>query len=342
MNARPPRRLKLITKAALLRLAIVAAVFAAASAWMVTTMLSMPGKSHTGPLPPLTEEEEELREHLRLHVEHLARDIGPRNFAMFLNYSSAADYIAAQFASYGYKVEEQRFTVDGHPCRNIIAAHPGSDEIIVVGAHYDTVGASPGANDNASGVAALLELARRWRTVRCERTVRFVAFANEEPPHFQTDDMGSRVYARSCRERGDPIVAMLSLETIGYYSDTPGSQHYPLPLGLWYPSTGDFIAFVGNRRSRALVHTVIESFRRHTRFPSEGAALPEPIPGVGWSDHWSFWQEGYPALMVTDTAPFRYPHYHSPEDTPDKLDFDRYARVVAGLARVLEELAAAK
>jgi hypothetical protein len=173
--------------------------------------------------------------------------------------------------------------------------------------------------------------------------VRIVAFVNEEPPFFRTPNMGSLVYARRARARGERILAMLSLETIGWYSDVPGSQQYPLslPLGFIYPTTANFIAFVGNVRSRDLTRRALGSFRRHTAFPSEGAAVPAWIPGIGWSDHWAFWQLGYPAVMVTDTALYRYHHYHTESDTPDKVDYDRLARVVAGLERVVEQLAVA-
>src|SRR5262249_21271394 len=161
----------------------------------------------------------------------------------------------------------------------------------------------------------------------------------EEPPYFQTPAMGSAVYARRCRERGEKVVAMLGLETIGYYTDRPGSQRYPFPFGLFYPKTGDFVAFVGNTGSRALVHRAVAAFRAGAPFPSEGAAAPAALQGVGWSDHWSFWQEGYPAVMVTDTAPFRNPDYHTPRDVPDRLAYAPMARVVAGLVRVVEALA---
>lgn len=151
--------------------------------------------------------------------------------------------------------------------------------------------------------------------------------------------MGSVVYAKRCRERNENVVGMLSLETIGCYSDAKGSQKYPAPFNLFFPSRGNFIGFVGNRGSKRFVRDVVKSFRRHTKFPSEGVAAPERITGIGWSDHWAFWQQGYPGLMVTDTAPFRYVHYHEPTDTPDKIDYDRTARVVAGMARVVTELA---
>jgi Zn-dependent M28 family amino/carboxypeptidase len=198
---------------------------------------------------------------------------------------------------------------------------------------------APGANDNGTGVAAMLALARRFSGQKPRRTLRFVAFANEEPPHFQTAEMGSVVYAQRSRERSENVVAMLSLETLGYYDDAQGSQVYPPPIGLFYPSTGNFVGFVSNVSSRKLLRDVVGDFRSHTRFPSEGAALPAVIPGVGWSDHWAFWQAGYPALMVTDTAPFRYPHYHTGADTPDKIDYERLARVVAGLERSIRRLA---
>jgi Zn-dependent M28 family amino/carboxypeptidase len=182
-------------------------------------------------------------------------------------------------------------------------------------------------------------MARLLGSQRLARTVRLVAFVNEEPPFFLTGDMGSRFYARRSRERSEKIVAMFSLETIGYYSDAKGSQHYPFPFSLFYPNTANFIGFVSNISSRDLVRQSIASFRQHTAFPSQGAAAPGWMTGIGWSDHWSFWREGYPAIMVTDTALFRYAHYHTPEDTPDKIDYARTARVILGLARVIAELA---
>jgi Zn-dependent M28 family amino/carboxypeptidase len=162
-----------------------------------------------------------------------------------------------------------------------------------------------------------------------------VLFVNEEPPHFKTVRMGSLVYAKRLRQSGEQVLGMLSLETLGYYSDAEGSQHYPPPLGLLYPQRGNFIAFVGLTSSRAFVRETIGSFRAHTPFPSEGGTAPGFIQGVDWSDHWSFEQVGIPALMVTDTAPFRYPHYHTHADRPQAIDHDRLARVVDGLADVI-------
>ncbi len=304
-------------------------------------MMKMPGHSHTGPLPPLTTEEVQLRDRLRGHVTVLAEEIGERNTRRYRALRQAADYIATRFREAGLEVREEPYRVDDKEVVNLAvevkgAIHP--DEIVVIGAHYDTVPGSPGANDKGSGVAALLELARLFAHKKPERTVRFVAFVNEEPPYFQPDGMGSRVYARHARERGEKIVAMLSLETIGWYSDQPKSQHYPPPFNLFYPDTGNFIGFVGDLGSRALLYRAIGTFRATTQFPSEGLAAPGWIQGIGWSDHWSFRQEGYPAVMVTDTAPFRYHFYHEAEDTPEKLDYGRMARVVAGIERVVAEL----
>ena len=185
----------------------------------------------------------------------------------------------------------------------------------------------------------MLEVARLLRDSNPGHTIRFVAFVNEEPPSFLGETMGSLVYARRIKERGDNVLAMLSLETIGYYSDVKGSQQYPAPFNLFYPDTGNFIGFVGDLGSRELVRRAIKTFRQTTKFPSEGLAAPVGTPGVGWSDHWSFWQVGYPAIMLTDTAPFRYPHYHQSSDTPDKIDYDRMARVVLGVSKVVAELA---
>jgi Zn-dependent M28 family amino/carboxypeptidase len=215
-------------------------------------------------------------------------------------------------------------------------AHP--DEIIVVGAHYDSLRGTPGANDNGSGIAALLELARLAAQKPIQKTIRFVAFVNEEPPFFQTENMGSWVYARRARQRNENISAMFSLETIGAYYQEKGSQRYPFPFGTSYPDTGDFIAFVSNLSSRRLVKKCIATFRKNATLPSEGIAAPQWMMGIAWSDQWAFWKENYPAVMVTDTAPFRYKYYHTAHDTVDKLDYESFTRAVAGLSFVLDDL----
>jgi Zn-dependent M28 family amino/carboxypeptidase len=305
-------------------------------------MIRMPGRTFDGQPPPILPAEEAISSQLKKDVEALAGRIGPRNYAAYAQLVDAGAYVEAAFREAGFPdVLHETYAVGGKTYANLSVEVPGRStplEIVIVGGHYDSVVGCPGANDNASGTAAVLALARLFATSAPARTLRFAAFTNEEPPHFQTDAMGSRVCARNCRARSENVVAMLSLETIGFYSDAEGSQSYPPPFSLFYPSRGNFIAFVGNVGSRGLVQRAIRTFRGQTPFPSEGAALPGFIPGVGWSDHWSFWQEGYQAIMVTDTAPFRYPHYHMTTDTPDKIDYLRCARVVHGLRDVIAEL----
>jgi len=229
--------------------------------------------------------------------------------------------------------------------RNIeVTVEPGAQnsdpQVIVVGAHYDSVSGSPGADDNATGAAAVIELARLARDLDAVGTkrIRFAFFVNEEPPYFRTEAMGSLQYARALARRNERVIAMYSLETIGFYSSAPGSQIYPAPFGLMFPDRGDFVAFVGMLGSRALVRKTIRSFRSHTAFPSIGGVAPGFVPGIGWSDHWAFAEHGFEAVMITDTAPFRYPHYHRPSDTPDKIDAEKVARVVKGIERVIRDL----
>jgi hypothetical protein len=322
-------------------------VLLALLAWAVLlihgAMIRMPGKSYAGEFAPLDRREQAIRASLEHHVRVLGAEIGERHLlGRKEQLDRAAAYIESELRAAGHEVESQWYEVRGDRVRNLDATIPGEsrpDRFVVVGAHYDSAEGAPGANDNGSAVAAVLELARIMRNDRPASSLRFAAFVNEEPPWFQTDDMGSVRYARRCRERGEDISAMLSIETIGYYSGEPGSQQYPPPLSLAYPDTGTFIGFVGNLGSGGLVRRCVELFRERCEFPSEGASLPSFLPGIGWSDHWSFWQHGYRAVMVTDTALFRYPHYHTPEDTPDKIDYDRTARVVGGLLDVVRALA---
>ncbi|MDB9312368.1 M28 family peptidase [Spirulina sp. CS-785/01] len=305
-------------------------------------LLTMPGNSYRGDLPPLTPHERQLQSELQADLQYLSGEIGEHNYFHYDGLKQAEDFLVSRFESFGYTVNLQEYEANQQKFNNIEVEIPGTDkaeEILVIGAHYDSVVGSPGANDNGSGTVAILALAKALVKREFSRTVRLVEFVNEEPPFFWTEEMGSLVYAKKCRDRNDNIIGMLSLETIGYYSEQPGSQDYPLGLlDKVYPITGNFLAFIGNFSSRKFVKQVIQSFRTHTQFPSEGTTLPDGVSGVGWSDHWSFWQVDYPALMVTDTAPFRYPHYHTPEDTPDKVNYAALARVVAGLERVIVEL----
>lgn len=296
-------------------------------------------------MPALTPAAEISEANLRKHVAALAADIGERNVWHPRALAAAEDYIRRQWVTYGYSVRRQDIHGQGQRVANLEVERLGTaraKQIIVVGAHYDSVRGSPGANDNASGVAALLELARCLAQGHHARTVRFVAFVNEEPPFFATDEMGSAHYARAARARGDDIRAMVALETMGYYSDAAGSQKYPPMLARFYPDRGHFIGFVSDLRSRALLKQAVAAFRAATDFPVEHVATLASLPGIDWSDHRSFWRQGYPALMITDTAPYRYPHYHTAQDTPDKIDYPRLARVTQGLLGMLERLAAAQ
>ncbi len=271
---------------------------------------------------------------LKAHVATLAGEIGERNVLHPAALHAAADYIRQIWQAQGYAVSTVEYTLNGRTWANLEITRQGQGEspaIILIGAHYDSVAGSPGANDNASGVAALLELSRCLAAHRPLRTLRFVAFVNEEPPFFYTADMGSRVYVQAALARGDDIQAMLALETIGYYTGEPDSQRYPPLFSLFHPDRGNFIAFVANFASRALLRQAVAGFRAASDFPVEQTATFSWLAGVHWSDHYSFWREGIPALMVTDTALYRYPYYHSRLDTPEKLDYDGLGRVAAGL-----------
>lgn len=293
----------------------------------------------------------------------LAGDIGARSLTSAPdNLEKAAQYIEHVWKSYGYIPKAQEFTAEtfvhrkkeptgddlkfpyamekiSHKTRNIIAELAGDgshNECIIVGAHYDSVFDCPAANDNGSGVAALLEISRLLHSEQLKRAVRFVAFTNEEPPFFRTEHMGSHKYAQLCHENDDKVAAMISLETLGFYTDEPNTQQFPHAiLRLLYPTTGNFVSFVSNLQSQNLLNKSIAAFRKTTEFPSEGVALPAIVPGVDFSDHRAFWQLGYPAIMITDTAHLRYPHYHEAEDTPDKIDYEKLALVVAGLSRMI-------
>ena len=285
---------------------------------------------------------DELSNRLKEHVTALAGAIGERNLFIPKNLHKAAFYIHTFWQNLGYEVNKQAFLVEGLSCENLSIEIPGKEkpeEIILLGAHYDSVVGSPGANDNGSAVASLLEISRLFSHKPQKKTVRLVAFTNEEPPFFQEKSMGSRVCAQRCREQSEKILAMVSLETIGYYSEAPKSQRYPPPLNFFYPDKGNFLGVVGNIQSRKLVKTFTQYFMEGVNFPVQCVATFGFIPGIAWSDHSSFWKYGYPAIMVTDTAPYRYPYYHTQEDTPDKISYSSLARVTYGLYSVAQRMA---
>ncbi|MGE5807819.1 MAG: M28 family peptidase [Nitrospirota bacterium] len=278
---------------------------------------------------------------LRRDVTVLAREIGVRSYRDRDRLQKAADYISERLASFGYAVSRQPFQFRGNTYDNLIAELSGSsspEKILVVGAHYDTVRTTPGADDNASGVAGLLGLAQALADSRPKKTVRFVAFALEEPPVYRTKNMGSYHYARSLKEDRDDVEGMICLEMIGYFREGKHSQHYPFPfMKRVYPEAGNYISMVGNLQSRVFTRTMAEDFRKAVDLPVVTLNAPPIVIGIDFSDHWSFGKFGYRAFMVTDTAFYRNPHYHSPSDTPETLDYERMAEVVSGLRAAVEK-----
>lgn len=281
---------------------------------------------------------EDLTQHLRHHVYELAGKIGEHNVFHPKALHAAEAYITEEWQHQGYTVHKQTYRTHGVDCANLEINLPGrglDQEAIVIGAHYDSVLGSPGANDNGSGVAALLELSRLFQKVAPETAMRFVAFVNEEPPFFFWPNMGSMVYAKAAKQRGDKIRFMISLEMLGCYKNQPGSQAYPPFLKYFYPDTGNFIAFVSNLRSRGIMRDCLGAFSAVTDFPVQSIATLALVPGVSLSDHLSFWRQGYKAFMITDTAFYRYPYYHTSQDTPDKLNYAPFAEVTNGLFLML-------
>lgn len=286
--------------------------------------------------------EEVSPERLAAHVIKLAGEIGERNVFIPQALHGTADYLTNEWHEQGYQVTPYTYRVNNIDCANLEITRQGRrrpDEFLLIGAHYDSVIGSPGANDNGSGIAALLELSRLFTGLAPDISVRFVAFVNEEPPFFMGKQMGSLVYARMARRRGDNIRLMTSLETIGYFRSEAGSQRYPPFFRAFHPDRGDFIAFVSNLVSRRLMRRTAAAFRANSDFPVEQTAAMAFIPGVAWSDHFSFWRQRYRAFMVTDTAFYRYPYYHTADDTPDKLDYPALARVTGGLFLAFAALA---
>lgn len=324
---------------ALIGLAVVLMALAAATTMAWRLMVWMPGKSYRGDPAPLDAEETRVRDKLREDLQSLAGDIGERHLSgRYEQLVDAANLIERLLREDGYPPRRQQFVVDGVTVWNLDVERTGRkrpQEIIVVGAHYDTIPGSPGANDNGSAVVANLALARAFRQITTERSLRFAFFVNEESPYHMTEAMGSLRYAQACQSQGEQIVGMISLETIGCYRHEPGSQRYPIGLlKHLYPTEGDFLAVVGNVASRRWLHQIVGGLRR-TEFPTEGMAAPRWLKDIFRSDHAAFWHCGFDALMITDTANFRYPHYHSAEDTVDKIHFDALTRVVTALRESL-------
>jgi Peptidase family M28 len=283
-----------------------------------------------------------LRDSLREHVNALAVDIGPRTPLNGDGLVRAAKYIRSVFEEAGLPVRQQDYQYYDQRVTNVLATHStatGASAYYVIGAHYDTVPGTPGADDNASAVAVMLELARRLSRERLKAPVLFAAFTLEEPPAYLTGHQGSRIFVRSCRTSGDRVLGAIILEMVGF---TAARQHYPY-LARWpgYPAEGNFIGIIANWRSWRVGRAVRRGFRKNTGLPVESLFLPfngRLLPETRLSDHASFWDAGLPALMITDTAFFRNPNYHLPSDTIDTLDFTFMAKLVKSLELALLEL----
>jgi Zn-dependent M28 family amino/carboxypeptidase len=320
------------TRSAMLLATAAIWLLAGAGVTMVVQPLVAPLPSSPPPVDPAR---------LEQHVRKLSVDLYPRSFDHFAHLNQAARYIEDQFKAAGAEVSVQDVTVQDAHYKNVIARFgPRTGPLMVIGAHYDSAGTetapmitgdthTPGADDNASGVAGLIELAHLLGRQAPTRSIELVAYTLEEPPHFRTEHMGSAWHARALRREGREVALMLSLEMIGYFSDAAGSQSYPLPgMTLLYPDRGNFIALVGrfggfaqSRRAKAIMQGASD-------LPVASLNAPPAVPGVDFSDHRNYWRAGYPALMVTDTAFMRNPNYHRAGDTADKLDYVRAAKVV--------------
>lgn len=351
-RASEPRAVPLVTHGTIRvgRVVLAVAVVLATGAIALTCMATGPGRARPEATTEHGPDAASLEAELRADVETLALAIGERNVGRPASLAAAERYVLEELRRAGLAPTTETYVVEGVTCANVIAEVAGSDPraaLVVVGAHYDSATGSPGANDNATGVAATLALARRFARghasgIEHARTIRFVAFVNEEPPWFETPLMGSRVHVARARERGEDVHAMLSLETLGCFRDEEGSQRFPSPvMEVAYPSRGDFVAFVSDLGSRALTHAIAEDFRAVATVPSEVATFPEALAGIGWSDHRSFWLAGWKAVMVTDTAVYRDEHYHRATDLPRNVDVARLARVVQGLEHAVTRLASA-
>jgi len=281
------------------------------------------------------------RKDLEHYVRVLAEDIGERHTGKMENLRAAAYFIESSLgeSNMGYRVRRQKYEAGEREVWNLEVTVPGtgkSDEVVVIGAHYDTVPGSPGADDNASGVGALLCLANAFIGSENAVTLKFVAFVNEEKPWAKTDEMGSLVYANALKEKGENVVGMISLDALAYFSDEPDSQRYPEESSKDTPTVGNFLILVGNEMSADLVSSGRAAFQASSQLPIEAVVAAAGDSHAGRSDHWAFWQTGYPGLMLTDTGPFRYSEYHQSGDKVSQIDFDRLETAVKGIQGIIE------
>jgi hypothetical protein len=278
----------------------------------------------------------EIKKSMEADIEYL-QSLGPRNSENEKNYKQlrqCEEWIRQRWESQGYVVKKHTFSIKGKEYSNLeieIKGRTVPSEIIIISAQYDTLPDSPGANNNGSGMAILFQLSSLLKKHTPDRTIRLLNFVNEEDPFFGTEMMGSFQYAKRCRQRGEEIQVMLSLDALGIYKDEPGSQKLPFPFSLFYPDRGNFLAFIGNLGSRKYMVEATRSFKKGSSFPIEAGVVPEWVEAADWSDHRSFWQFGYPGIMVTDTGGFRSIYHTTKEDTLEKLDFGAMSRIVIGV-----------
>jgi hypothetical protein len=310
--------------------------------WIAFTLLL--GAFFSRTLQPLYAKDmtkEEIRQRLQQRLHYLSVDLGERGISRPQNLKAAEDYVARELASLGYPVRRQPFISQRVEVANVIAGDPGPQGYYLLGAHFDTVSGSPGADDNASGVAVLLEVARLAREAPTAAPWAFVGFTTEEPPAYFTPYMGSRVYARQARKNRENILGMLCLESVGYFVQDPDSQQIPLALKfLGYSTTGNYLGLVANWHSRPLLQKLEKAFQAACSLPVSTLAVPLGgafIPETRLSDHANFWDEGYQAVMLTDTAFLRNPHYHTYRDTIDTLNLDAMVEITLGLARFVRD-----
>ena len=284
-----------------------------------------------------------IQNNLRRTVNFISKEVGSRGHLQIEALNKTADYIKSELSKYGYSVFEQPYEIEGHTYKNIFVEMKGikrPEKTFIIGAHYDTVMGTPGADDNASGIAGLLELARLLSGRAFDKTIQLVAFTLEEPPFFRSRFMGSHVYAENLKQKGIDVEGVICLEMIGYFKDAPESQLFPLSFFRWiYPTKGNFIIIVSNIKSKSFLKRVKSAFKKGTDLPVESLSAFPLVPGIDFSDHRSFWKFNYNAVMVTDTAFYRNPQYHGIGDIPEILDYDRMAKVVLGLKSSIEELA---
>ena len=321
-------------KRALFLLTILFVAFLSSGYWY---MMECEGNWRAEPLEKKMKTElTEIKKNMESDIEYL-QNLGPRNSGNDISYRQlrhCEEWIKQKWESQGYVVKKHTFSIKGKEYSNLeieIKGRTLPSEIIIISAQYDTLPNSPGANNNGSGMAILFQLSQLLRKYTPDRTLRLLNFVNEEDPFFGTEMMGSYQYAKRCRQRGEEIRVMLSLDALGVYKDEPGSQRLPFPFSMFYPSRGNFLAFIGDFSSRKYMVETTRGFKKGSSFPIEAGVVPKWVEGAAWSDHLSFWRFGYPGIMITDTGGFRSASHTTKEDTIDKLNFEAMSRIVVGM-----------